>query len=390
MVHKEILDNQRGDGQLTSDQELFNIIQQFPQDELVYAFGYGSGVFSQQLTSASSKTTGGGSAADGGAGMLDLIFVVKDAVKFHDANMNIHPHHYASWIRYAGGGNLANWMQRKFILPDAKVLFHVIYDDGAEARDASSSPRRLPPMKYGVVSWEDLHQDLTQWECLYLAGRLHKPTLPIMKPIPDEFVAAQHTNLQAAISTALLLSTNVDYPSSNKNVIPWSTLYSLIASLSYTGDFRMTMGGVAEDPQKIKKLINAPGQLQRFDDMYRKPSTLLEPFERLGLLTCHDGHGGGGIEWDSSNWSARNEICNYLPTKLWQNPLIGRIHATQADNFDDNILTTIQQDNLTKALTTIVAPAARYQSFKGIFTLGFRKSLQYATAKLSKGLLFRR
>jgi hypothetical protein len=47
-------------------------------------------------------------------------------------------------------------------------------------------------------------------------------------------------------------------------------------------------------------------------------------------------------------------------------------------------------DMLAKGLAAIVASAARYQSFKGIFTLGARKSIQYASAKLTKELFHKR
>ena len=415
----EVEEGTRGDGQLTSNQELHNIIQQFPQDELMYAFGYGSGVFSQQLSTtttaaaAAAAANGGGGAAAAG-GMLDLILVVKDARKFHRANINKHPHHYASWIKLGGGdGSTANWLQRNFMFPDAKVLFHVINDGDDPV---------LPPMKYGIVSWEDLCKDLLQWDFLYLAGRLHKPTLPIMTPVPDDFLHAQHVNLDAAVATALLLSSPKPSPSNSiaisistthdavktsnndQQLLPWSTLYSHIASLSYTGDFRMTMGSVAEDPQKINKLVSAPGQIQRFHDLYRqqeqkqpKTNNMLESLERLGMLsvtaTTGSGKGsgskggGGGIEWDSSNWLARQELCNkYLPTKFQQHDLIGKITKRQNINFDNDTMVSIQQENISKLLTSIVAPAARYQSFKGIFTLGLRKSIKYASAKLSKGL----
>jgi hypothetical protein len=107
-------------------------------------------------------------------GLLEIILVVTDAENFHRNNLQIHPHHHATWLR-PGGASTASWMQRNFFLLDTKVLFHVVDDQ--------------VPMKYGVVQQDDLFQDLTEWEYLYLAGRLHKPTLPIMSP-PDSFSAS--------------------------------------------------------------------------------------------------------------------------------------------------------------------------------------------------------
>jgi translocator assembly and maintenance protein 41 len=205
---KSEISSASGDGQLTSHSALTSIVQQFPNEDLVHAFGYGSGVFSQNLSDPAAR-----------GGMLDIILVVKDAENFHRNNLQIHPHHYATWLR-ASGASTASSMQRNFFLPDAKVLFHVVDDP--------------VPMKYGVVQQDDLFQDLTEWEYLYLAGRLHKPTLPIISP-PDSFLQAQNFNLQAAVAAALLLLSK-DATSPH---ITWSTFYNRIASLSYNGDFRM-------------------------------------------------------------------------------------------------------------------------------------------------------
>lgn len=131
------------EGQLASQNALRKVIDHFPQHSLVYAFGYGSGVFSQSLN-------------DKHEGMLDIILVVDDANQFHQENMIQNPSHYPSWLKMTGAG-MASRMQRSFPLPDARVFFQVV--------DAPV------PMKYGVVHKDDLVQDLTLWETLYLAGR---------------------------------------------------------------------------------------------------------------------------------------------------------------------------------------------------------------------------
>eukprot|EP00980_Cylindrotheca_fusiformis_P029936 scaffold24063_cov157-Cylindrotheca_fusiformis.AAC.1 len=269
--------------------------------------------------------------------MLDIILIVDDAYEFHKNNIDRNPHHYAPWLRHSGA-RMANRVQRNFILPDARVLFHVVDDP--------------VPMKYGVVHEDDIICDLTQWDSLYLAGRLHKPTMPIIQDPPDNLAEAQIQNLQSAVAAALLLLPRQKEDSS----IPWQTFFSQIAGLSYSGDFRTKVG--AEDPRKISKLVDAPGQLDRFQSLY-KP--ILEPLERKGIISQAPSH----LEWNGNDLSARDSL---------REKLAASIRGKQ--NVDD----------LSKLLASIVAPAARHQSFKGIFTLGFRKSIAYAGAKLQKGL----
>jgi mitochondrial translocator assembly and maintenance protein 41 len=325
------------DGQLTSQDAARVIIERFPQENLVYAFGYGSGVFSQSLTDPTVK-----------GNMLDIILVVDDAEAFHRENMRRHPGHYASWLR-ASGAPTAAWMQQNFWLPDARVLFLVVDDDPD-----------FPPMKYGIVHQNDLNDDLQNWTKLYLSGRLQKPTLPILNHPPDAFIEGQHKNLTAAVSAALLLSIPDAEDSTSVHLL-WNTLYSRIASLSYTGDFRMQVGG--EDPMKIKKLVDAPGQLERFNSLYRME--VLEPLQKMGLLDIKSNH----ISWNPSDTYSRQHLWGNLPRTL------------QQDTANENL------DVLAQNLSAIVAPAARWQAFKGVFTLGFRKTVRYASAKLSKGLL---
>ena len=131
------------EGQLASQNALRKVVDHFPQSSLVYALGYGSGVFSQTLNEKHE-------------GMLDIILVVDDANDFHEENMDRNPSHYPSWLKISGAG-MASRMQRNFPLKDARVFFQVV-----------DTPA---PMKYGVVHKDDLISDLTLWDSLYLAGR---------------------------------------------------------------------------------------------------------------------------------------------------------------------------------------------------------------------------
>ena len=420
------------DGQLTSKRSIRdNVLLKFPQTHLIHSFGYGSGVFAQFLNDTTTTTT---TTTTRGGGMLDLIFVVDDTYEFHRENLRVFPHHYAPWLRY-GGPNLVTQIQRRGLLGpmssllactedrfnDARVLFHVVDDeDNSTSSSISSSSKssnssnamqdlRLPKMKYGVVDKKDLIQDLTEWDSLYLAGRLHKPTLPILSTNDEELIVAQTKNLNAAIAAALLLSSSSSLwknssvsSSSTNNVNPtsappslsWSSFYQTIASLSYTGDFRMQVGG--EDPEKIRKLVDSPGQIQRFHSLYQP--ILLDSYQKVGVLSTATSMvngssnndnaniddvvgGGGGLEWDANDPATMAYIQKQLPRSVQErinnkrrtNKNSGGYHSDDASN----VLATI--------LAGIVAPAARNQSVKGIFTLGVRKSIKYANAKLAKG-----
>ena len=391
-------------GQLTSTQALRELVEAtFPSEHFVYAFGYGSGVFSQTLTSLSTLSLDEKSSQS--PGMLDMIFVVRHAPDFHEANQAQNPHHYATWLRTldrfstSTSGSFAANLQRRFLGGrDAKVLFHVI---------------DYPvPLKYGVIQYEDFLNDLTQWESLYIAGRLHKPTLELptvghQQQLTNELQHALRTNLQAAVAAAMLLSplqqqspTTSSSSSSSSSIptlIPWLDLYSQIAALSYTGDFRMQVGG--EDPHKIQKLVQAPGQMNRFHALYggmqesnnhaASNSDILGSMQESGLISI----GTSGVEWDPLDVSARTQLIQRLPLAVKKPLLVPTTstsrHQNSASNPVHNYLTQ-QQETLAQTLASIVAPAARYQSMKGILTFGLRNSVKYGSAKLAKGLFRKR
>ena len=370
-------------GQLTSVTKLQDLLHSvFPTDQLVHAFGYGSGVFAQ----GNSNNNNTNDDPPPPPGMIDMILVVRDAQAWHQANQAMNAGHYAMWLRTMDPqGMCAASLQRAFRggggggrgRQDGKVFFHVIEDP--------------IPLKYGVIQTQDLVQDLTGWDSLYVAGRLHKPTLaiPIETSIQEkeELMEAQYYNLQAAVAAALLLS-----PLSIGN-LPWLQVYSQIAALSYTGDFRMAVGG--EDPHKIQKLVHTPGQLERFHALYRdgdpnnttSGTSVLRALEEMGLLSIQE----EGLQWDPLDVSLRTQLIQRLPPMVKKSLLVPSTTTSRlgGNNPVDNHLVQ-QQATLSATLSSIVAPAARSQSFKGLFTFGLRKSMLYASAKLSKGLLRKR
>jgi len=330
--------------QLTTNEELTSIASQFPPQD--YAFGYGSGVLRQQSTATPS--------------MIDIIFAVDNPHTWHTHNLHKHSYHY-SYMARLGGVNFITWLQTNF---GAKIYFHPFVDIQL---NSTAIQRQV---KYGVVSTDDLIQDLLNWEYLYLAGRMHKPIVSIdlksndalrqRNDRADEIEEAQRINLLSAVSASLLLH--------NNNTIPTSQLYNTIASLSYTGDFRMQTG--AEDPNKVKKLVETPGMLDLWDDKYLDT---LDNLQKLGMISVSNG--SKDIETNLSDVAIRKQLVQHLPSRLRQH----------SDSIVGTSSSTGNQAILRQELANIVSPAAKSQSIKGFFTAGVIKSWRYALAKLKKG-----
>jgi translocator assembly and maintenance protein 41 len=115
-------------------------------------------------------------------------------------------------------------------------------------------------IKYGVVNLQTLQSDLTNWDTLYLAGRLQKP-VKILFEEPNIRVANQR-NLLSAVRCSLLLL---------PPTFTEKKLYSTIAGLSYQGDPRMDYG--SENPKKIDNIVTH--QIRNFRLLYHDLITSL-------------------------------------------------------------------------------------------------------------------
>ncbi|KAJ5291965.1 Phosphatidate cytidylyltransferase [Penicillium angulare] len=207
-----------------------------------YAFAYGSGVFSQSGSAASSTPTHPSAPAaiknmqQGSGKMIDFIFGVSYSQHWHALNLSQHRDHYS------GLGSLGSYavsqVQDRF---GAGVYFNTHITINGTL------------IKYGVVNLDTLCEDLTQWNTLYLAGRLHKP-VKILRDHPKVRLANQ-MNLLSALRVALLL-----LPERFSEF----ELYSTIAGMSYMGDLRMVLP--AEDPGKVRNIVS--GQMAHFRRLY--------------------------------------------------------------------------------------------------------------------------
>lgn len=203
---------------------------------IVYCFAYGSGVFPQENTSHSISEAQFRAvhpkppeslvkSQKGSPKMIDFIFGVSHTQHWHSINMKQHRSHY-SGIASLGSGfvsRVQDW--------GAGVYFHPYVEMNGML------------IKYGVTSIDNLVSDLSNWESLYLAGRLQKP-VKILRDHPQVRLANQR-NLIAALRTALLLLPP-DFTESQ--------LYGAIAGISYLGDPRMSLP--TENRSKVNNIVD--------------------------------------------------------------------------------------------------------------------------------------
>ncbi|GBG32560.1 EH-domain containing protein, putative [Hondaea fermentalgiana] len=209
-----------------------------PAHGLAAAFAYGSGVFEQ--IDAGTKPKG---VAPEDRPLVDLVLVVEDAKEWHKLNIETHPAHYSclaslgpeavAKVQRTGGGFM--YFNTDVTVPSVP-----------EVR-----------LKYGVISQEDAIRDLSQWDALYLSGRLHKPVRFIADaPQNTALREALGANLAHAMHTALLLL---------PDRFDDEALFRCISELSYAGDVRM---GLAENPNKVANIVR--GSMSHFQSLYSR------------------------------------------------------------------------------------------------------------------------
>ncbi|KAI9683769.1 MAG: Mitochondrial translocator assembly and maintenance protein 41 [Bathelium mastoideum] len=208
-----------------------------------YAFAYGSGVFSQddgqQPTSLSPHPHPPEAVKawqKGGGKMIDFIFGVSFTQHWHSLNLTQHRDHY-SFLGSLGSAFLSrvqdSWGAGVYFNPYITVNGTLI--------------------KYGVANLDTISRDLSEWDTLYLAGRLQKP-VKILRDDPGVRLANQ-VNLISAVRAALLML---------GSSFTERELYTAIAGISYLGDPRMELP--AENPRKVANIVSA--QSLNFRQLY--------------------------------------------------------------------------------------------------------------------------
>jgi len=221
---------------------LRNILWQF-RAPIRYAFAYGSGVFSQSSSPSAQTLSPHPHPPEAvtkwqqeGGKIIDFIFGVSYTHHWHDINLQNHKDHYSGLRRlgsYAISKIQDSWGAGVYFNPYINVNGVMI--------------------KYGVVNLDTICKDLSEWDTLYLAGRLQKP-VKILRDDPKVRLANQ-INLMSAVRTALLML---------PEKFTEKQLYEQIAGISYLGDPRMTLGG--ENMRKVSNIVSH--QLPNFRQLY--------------------------------------------------------------------------------------------------------------------------
>ncbi|KAI9722109.1 MAG: Mitochondrial translocator assembly and maintenance protein 41 [Chrysothrix sp. TS-e1954] len=354
-----------------------------------YAFAYGSGVFPQSTKVPTTMPPSPHPSApeavtkwqSTGAKSIDFIFGVSYTQHWHSLNLNQHRDHY-SFLGSLGSGVVSRVQDRL----------------GAGAYYNPYLTINGMSIKYGVVNLDTLHRDLSEWDTLYLAGRLQKP----VKILRDDarIRLANQVNLISAVRTALLLL---------PQTFTERDLYSRIAGLSYMGDPRMQLG--AESPDKVTNIVDA--QMTNFRQLY---SPLVEQLPNISFTDAQCSQKGWMTSPDINSQLAqdmdpqrRGNMVRRLPQQfrrklykaykgafeLPQHEFEGLVSDAREDStftsrtgtaFDRKIATAgdIQAMVGSVVKKTTTWPTVS-QSLKGILTAGPANAVRYALEKRAKG-----
>lgn len=224
------------------------LIREYP--ECCFCVGYGSGII-PQIGYDYAKVLP----------MMDLIFVVKDTVKFHEENKKLNPDHYHGHLWLFGSPFIS--LLEKNVFPAIFIPNVFIYEPVKEEESGKVEYVVQHEVKYAVVSEETFRRDLLTWNLLSFAGRMHKPTRIVegKQGISPEMQDAINKNYQSAVYMSRLLSTNLPQQQDEREF----QLLKTIIRLSYEGDIRMKLG--AEDQEKVNKLLK--GNLIKMQALYK-------------------------------------------------------------------------------------------------------------------------
>ncbi len=264
-----------------------------------------------------------------GATQIDFVFGVQNPTEWHEKNLSRNTQDYSLAARLLGPEAITNIQRR-----GAGVYYH------------SFVPFEGNQIKYGVVALEDLTDDLEHWSRLYLAGRLQKPVL-VIRP-NDQMKFPLQKNLEHALNLSLLLL---------PKTFTEEQLFMTIASLSYTGDSRNSFG---VDPGKVERIVH--GNFERFRNLYK--SAIAAHIKDGALRSEEEGYSQDKERNLERSWSG-------LPKSI-----VGRVGDSPTSLNVESVVR--------KVISEIVHDSSVSQTWKGILSTGFSRSVRYAWEKLKK------
>ena len=210
-----------------------------------------------------------------------------------------------------------------------------------------------------MISTEDLVEDLSTWDTLYTAGRLHKPVNILERDKSHiDLKTSLDKNLDSALHTALL-----GLPESFTE----KDLFLSLTGISYSGDLRMLVG---EDKNKVENIVSA--QMNIFKNLY---SERIKSFSQCVQYSTEE-----RLTQDKSDKAVLNHAQN-LPSNL-QTILLNNLACDfNASNDVDHKSLTVA---LNKSISTIVQRSSTPQALKGLISAGPSKAFTYSLAKLKK------
>ncbi|XP_070137485.1 phosphatidate cytidylyltransferase, mitochondrial [Drosophila bipectinata] len=325
-------------------------VKRFPLGSVSHMFAYGSGV-KQQEGYQKVGTPSSGS-------VIDLVFCVRDALGFHAENLHRHPGHYSA-LKHLGPKFIAQYQER--------------LGAGVYCNTLVPLPDVGVTIKYGVVSQEQLIEDLTDWRHLYLAGRLHKPVTDLVNPSDNPpLKAALDRNLVSALEVSLLLL---------PEKFTGYELFHTIAALSYKGDFRMIFG---ENKQKVHNIVSP--QINDFFALYQPALGELSQFVAVNMKGQEPGSRKPAIlfEQDKSQTATAyhlRKIPGQLKSRLQKNAACRGDYPAVVDHLS---VAPQLPKVLQASVNDIVWRSSVTQSIKNIASAGVIKSLVYSYRKAQK------
>lgn len=350
-----------------------------PGASLCWLFAYGSAIF-PQLSASSGRSKNPSLVSER---MIDLVAVVEGSLRsWHAENLRMNPGDYSLPFRInvipeSWRLSIIEWMHSI----GAQVFFNtrIPWKGGA----AGSGDCGQYFIKYAVVSRDALFKDCQEWRSLFLAGRLHKPTLTLYSASPtaklgeagmgeegvNEFPIEtndEHSLLEIleenqmhAVEAAVDLL-HIQHAAKRSPILGGSgpslikftlgEFFLALLSLSYVGDVRMAVG--AEAPGKIDSILRGQERLLR--EMYMPHMRFYVDFRsHYGKLYRSSENGDDSLSTVYSSYVPDVQDCRERLEELE-----GRVRRT-----------------------TLI------EAVKAVATVGPVTSLRYALAKWSKRIL---